>query len=252
MPFSSPADLHPGFPARYNFPTMKSVIARLAFLIFLLPCSAAFGSMTAAQQTAQQEPAPQADAPAKKNARRATETSAPAEPFDKASPAEMSRQCVALDTEAGLIEIEMLGEAAPETARNFLNLAATGAFDTTTFSRIVKGFVVQGGNIATRESLTPALLRRASRTVPDEPNEVKHERGIVSMARSSEPNSATTHFFILVGTASHLDGAFSAFGRVRSGMDVVDRMNTADLDGETPKKPVRLRRASVAPCPQQP
>lgn len=230
---------------------MRSAITRLALVIVLLPGSAVFYGAAAAQQQTQQA-APQTGTPAKKNARREAETRAAGEPFDKATPAEMSRQCVALDTEEGLIEIEMLAEAAPETARNFLNLAATGAYDTTTFNRVVKGFVVQGGNLITRENLTPALMRRAARKVADEPNEIKHERGIVSMARTSEPNSATTHFFILVGTASHLDGTFSAFGRVRSGMDAVDRINTADLDGETPKKPIRLRRARVAPCPQQP
>jgi peptidyl-prolyl cis-trans isomerase B (cyclophilin B) len=161
----------------------------------------------------------------------------------------MSRQCVTLDTEAGPVEIEMLGEAAPETARNFLNLAATKAFDTTTFSRVVRGFVVQGGNLATRETMTPALARRARRTVADEPNLVKHTRGVVSMARANEPNSATTHFFILVGDAPHLDGTFAAFGRVRSGMEVVDKLNAAEVEGDAPKNPVRLRRATVTPCP---
>jgi cyclophilin family peptidyl-prolyl cis-trans isomerase len=192
-----------------------------------------------------------ADAPAKKNARRAAEEP-PAEPFDKATPAEMSKQCVMLDTEAGVIEIEVLAEAAPESARNFLNLSATGAYDTTTFSRVVRDFVVQGGNLTTRERLTPELLRRARRTVPDEPNAVKHARGGVSLARSGEPNSATTHFFILVKDAPHLDGTFAVFGRVRSGMEAVDRINAAELEGETPKQPVRLRRASVAPCAAPP
>lgn len=143
----------------------------------------------------------------------------------------------------------MLAEAAPETARNFLNLAATGAYDTTTFSRVVKGFVIQGGDLATRAHLTPELARRASRTIPDEPNAVKHVRGIVSMARSTQPDSATTHFFILVGDAPHLDGTFAAFGRVRAGMDSVDKINNAEADGEKPKHPVRLNRATVAPCP---
>jgi peptidyl-prolyl cis-trans isomerase B (cyclophilin B) len=190
------------------------------------------------------QPAP----PVKKNARREADAAAAAEPFDKATPAEMSKQCVTLDTEAGAVEIEILAEAAPEAARNFLNLVATGAFDTTTFSRIVKGFVVQGGNLTTRERLTPELLRRARRTVPDEPNAVKHTRGVVSMARTSEPNSATTHFFILVGDAPHLDGTFAAFGRVRSGMEVVDRINAGETEGDAPKHPVRLRRATAAAC----
>lgn len=192
----------------------------------------------------------QADTPAKKaNARPAAEAAPTPEPFDGASVEKMAAQCVTLDTEAGAVEVEMLAEAAPETVRNFLNLAATGAYDTTAFSRVVRGFVVQGGNLSTRETTTAELARRARRAVADEPNPVKHTRGILSMARGDEPNSATTHFFILVGEGAHLDGTFAAFGRVRSGMDVVDKINAAPLEGDKPEKPVRLRRATVAPCP---
>ena len=204
--------------------------------------SLCLSSLCAAQQ--------QTGAPAKKaNARPAAEAQASPEPFDGASVEKMAAQCVTLDTEAGAVEVEMLAEAAPETVRNFLNLAATGAYDTTTFSRVVRGFVVQGGNLSTREALTAELLKRSRRTVADEPNAVKHTRGVLSMARGDEPNSATTHFFILVGEGAHLDGTFSAFGRVRNGMDVVDKINAAPLEGEKPEKPVRLRRATVAPCP---
>ena len=193
----------------------------------------------------------QGPAPVKRNARPAAEEKAAAEPFDRATPAEMAAKCVTLDTAAGVIEMEMLAEAAPETARNFLNLAATGTFDTTVFSRVVPGFVVQGGNLSTREKLTQELLRRGRRTVPDEPNAVKHLRGVVSMARAEEANSATTHFFILVSDSPHLDGTFAAFGRVRSGMEVVDAMNKAEVEGDDPKKPVRLNRATVAACAPQ-
>ena len=160
----------------------------------------------------------------------------------------MAGQCVTLETEAGAIEIEMLAEAAPETARNFLNLAATGAFDTTTFSRVVKDFVVQGGNLSTGQKWTNELAKRASRKIPDEPSYVKHIRGIVSMARPDEPNSATTHFFILVSTASQLDAKFSAFARVTGGMDVVDAINQAEAENEKPAKPVVITRAVVHEC----
>jgi len=205
----------------------------------------------AQQKPAAQTSAPQAKQeaqPAKKNARPETDAATP-EPFDKATVEQMSKQCVTLDTEEGSIVVEMLAEAAPETARNFLNLSATGAYDTTTFSRVVRGFVIQGGDLSTSERVTPELARRSTRTIPDEPNAVKHVRGIVSMARTNQPNSATTHFFILAGDAAHLDGTFAAFGRVRAGMDVVDKINNAELDGEKPKHPVRLNRATVAPCP---
>lgn len=164
----------------------------------------------------------------------------------------MSGQCVTLKTEAGIIEIEMLAGAAPETVRNFLNLAAMGFFDTTTFSRVVKDFVIQGGNITTRQTITLAQAQRASRKIPDEPNDIKHVRGIVSMARSDQPNSATTHFFILVNEAPFLDRKFAAFGRVLRGMEVVDEINGAPTEGEKPVKPVRITQAVVAPCAQTP
>lgn len=170
------------------------------------------------------------------------------EPFDGATVARMAEQCVTLETESGVIVIEMLAEAAPETSRNFLNLAATGAFNTTTFSRIVRGFVIQGGNLSTSERWSRELSERARRTIPDEPSYVKHVRGIVSMARPDAPNSATTHFFILVNEAAQLDGKFAAFGRVVRGMEVVEAINNMPAENEKPAKPVRVVRATVAAC----
>ena len=89
---------------------------------------------------------------------------------------------------------------------------------------------------------------RAARRVPDEPNRISHSRGIVSLARPDEPNSATSHFFILVADSTFLDGTFTAFARVVSGMDVVDELNRMDVDGEKPVKPVRLNKVSVYEC----
>jgi peptidyl-prolyl cis-trans isomerase B (cyclophilin B) len=217
-------------------------------LLISVLCAACLAPTAGAQQAGAQQGA-QKPAPAEKKANARPEAAAPAEPFDGAAVEKMAAQCVTLDTEAGVILVEMLAEAAPETARNFLNLAATGAYDTTTFSRVVRGFVVQGGDLSTREKMTHELSRRARRTVADEPNAVKHVRGVVSMARASEPNSATTHFFILVGDGPHLDGTFAAFGRVRSGMEAADAINRAEVEGERPARPVRIRRATVAPCP---
>jgi peptidyl-prolyl cis-trans isomerase B (cyclophilin B) len=132
--------------------------------------------------------------------------------------------------------------------RSFLNLAATGALDSTTFSRIVPGFVIQGGNLSTSERWSAELSARMSRHLPDEPSDLKHVRGIVSMARSDEPNSATTHFFILVGDGPNLDGKFSAFGRVIRGMEVADAINRAPSESEKPSVPVRIKQAEVGRC----
>ena len=165
------------------------------------------------------EPTP-VPTPRKANERPPAKTTGPAEPFDRATIAEMAAKCVRFDTEAGAIELEMLPESAPETVRAFLNLVASGALDTTTFSRVVPGFVVQGGNLSTRLTMTPDIAARAQQTIMDEPNLILHIRGVVSMARPDTPNGATTHFFILVGDAPHLNGTFTAFARVTKGMDV--------------------------------
>ena len=197
---------------------------------------------------AQATPNGPVEAPKKANVRTAEPPAAPAEPFDGAPVEKMAGQCVTLETELGAIEIAMMPEIAPETVRNFLNLAATGDLDTTTFSRTVKDFVIQGGNLSTSEKWSAQLLRRMQRRIPDEPGIVKHVRGIVSMARTDEPNSATTHFFILVGNGSNLDGRFSAFGTVTRGIEIADQINQAPADGEKPQKAVRINRAIVAPC----
>lgn len=180
----------------------------------------------------------------------ASPSPAAAEPFDRADVKTMAEKCVSLDTEAGLIELELYPEHAPESVRSFLNLTATGLFDGTSFSRVVRGFVIQGGNMWSREGgkVSRAIGERARRTLPDEPNKILHERGVVSMARPDEPNRATTDFFILVAAAPYLDGKFAAFGRVTKGMDVVDAINKAPVTDEKPDKPVRVRKATVTPC----
>jgi len=216
--------------------------------LYRIICVVILVAMVAINVMAQATPNGPVEAPKKANIR-APEPAAPAaEPFDGSPVEKMAGQCVTLETELGPIEIAMMPEIAPETVRNFLNLAATGALDTTTFSRTVKDFVIQGGNLSTSEKWSAELSRRMARKIPDEPGIVKHVRGIVSMARTDEPNSATTHFFILVGNGSHLDGKFAAFGTVTKGIEVADQINQAPADGEKPQKPVRISRAVVAAC----
>jgi peptidyl-prolyl cis-trans isomerase B (cyclophilin B) len=214
-------------------------------------CLIAFISAANAQSKAPSKK-PETAAPQivkKSNQRPAAPSKKLPEPFEKATVETMATKCVEFNTEAGVIRLEMFPESAPETVRSFLNLSATGAFDTTTFSRIVPGFIVQGGNLGTRDKLTNELAERSNRTVRDEPNQIKHERGILSMARTDAPNSATTSFFILVGTASHLDGTFAAFGRITSGMEVVDAINKMPIEGDKPTKPVRIKKVIVSDCP---
>jgi len=202
----------------------------------------------AATAVCAQNPSPSADTLKKANARPVASPTPKVEPFAGASIEQMMGQCVSLETEQGLIVFETLPNKAPETVRGFLNLAASGALNTTTFSRTVKGFVIQGGNLSTSEKWGAELSARMQRSLPDEPNDVKHVRGIVSMARGEEPNSATTHFFILVGDGPHLDGKFAAFGRVLRGIEVADSINRAPAEEEKPVSPVRITHATVSRC----
>jgi peptidyl-prolyl cis-trans isomerase B (cyclophilin B) len=198
----------------------------------------------AAAANAQTKPA------AKKNPRPAAKVAKPAvEPFAKSTAAEMAEQCVKFETEAGNLELEFFPETSPETVRNFLQIVAKGFYNTTNFSRVVPGFVVQGGKLSTSENRSDALYERSQKMIKDEPSAVKHRRGVISMARSDQPNSASTQFFILIGEeAAHLDGSFSAFGRVVKGMEIADKINKADVIGEKPVKPVKLLKATVYKC----
>ncbi len=216
--------------------------------LFFSALGVVMSAVAATAQIPASNPQTPADAARKANARPGDAAAPPPEPFDGASIEKMAGQCVTLETEAGPIEIEMMSEVAPESVRSFLNLAATGALDTTTFSRVVKGFIIQGGNLSTGEKWGVELSKRAARRLPDEPGLVKHVRGIVSMARTDEPNSASTNFFILVGEGPHLNSKFAAFGRVRKGIEVADAINGAQTEGEKPVKAVRINRAVVAKC----
>lgn len=221
------------------------MLRRIVFVSALLAFSA--GIVLAQQPT----PLPEVKETPKANARPTPAVDAKPEPFDKADVKTLAAQCVTLDTEAGMIEMEMFPEHAPESVRNFLNVIALGLFDTTSFDRVVPNFVIQGGSIWSREDkkVTKAMGERARRTVPDEPNKILHERGIVSMARRDESNTATTNFFILVAAAAYLDNKFAAFGRVTKGMDVVDAINKAPVSEEKPEKPVRIKKATITACP---
>src|SRR4029079_2228503 len=97
--------------------------------------------------------------------------------------------------------------------------------------RVCKVFASQGRNLQTSEKWSETLAKRMSHRLPDEPGLVKHVRGIVSMARTEEPNSAPTHLFILAAPAPHLDSKFAAFGTVTKGMEIVDAINQAPVDG---------------------
>ncbi len=142
------------------------------------------------------------------------------EPFAEATPDQL-RRVVRLNTTLGVMKIQMEPDWAPHAVQRFLMLAATGWYDHTAFHRIAKGFVVQGGMADARTSGPTHPADRWINPLQGEfHSEIKHMRGIVSMAHTDDPNSATTSFFIVLGPAPHLDGNYAAFGRVVDGLDV--------------------------------
>jgi cyclophilin family peptidyl-prolyl cis-trans isomerase len=167
------------------------------------------------------------------------------EPFLNATPDEM-RKTVTLKTTLGSIKIEMKPDWAPNHVRNFLKLVSTGWYDGTAFHRLVRGFVLQGGMPDGRASGPTHPADRWVHTLKGEfRSDVKHVRGIVSMARTDDPDSATSSFFIMLGDSPPLDGQYSAFGRVVAGMEVLDAFEKEEVDGETPRRRLELIEARV-------
>lgn len=167
------------------------------------------------------------------------------DPFEKATAAELGQYRAVLDTSLGEIEVEMLADKAPETVRNFLQLAAAGVYDDTLFHRVVPNFVIQTGSPTHRQ--TPLSQKQAAliHTLKPEFTDTPNVPGILSMARGDDPASATTSFFICTGECRGLDNQYAVFARVVRGMDVVSAIGAVPVDGETPRTPVVVRKVRV-------
>ena len=168
------------------------------------------------------------------------------EPFKDATRDQM-RKDVLLRTSLGDMTVEVDPGLAPEHARNFLKLVQTGWYDHTAFHRVVPGFVIQGGIGSTREGNKSHPADRWVRRLKAEFSLIKHERGVLSMARGSDPDSAQTSFFIVLGPASHLDGKYTIFGKIIDGFDTLDRIEKVARNGETPVERIELIEAVIKP-----
>jgi peptidyl-prolyl cis-trans isomerase B (cyclophilin B) len=166
------------------------------------------------------------------------------EPFASDPPASLAQYRAVLETSAGPITVEFFPDKAPEHVRNFLRLASAGVFDGTAFHRVVRGFVVQTGWLNTRGPLTEKQ-QKLVRPLQPEFSDVPHTKGILSMARGDDPASATTSFFIVTGNASSLDGKYTVFGRVVDGLNVVDAIEQAPLNGEEPVTRIELKTVRI-------
>jgi len=156
-----------------------------------------------------------------------------------------------IETRFGEMEIELLPGKAPGHVKNFLDLARKRFYDGTTFHRVIPDFMIQGGCPNTRDPKSTRATHGtgdAGYKLAAEFNDTPHKRGVVSMARANDPNSAGSQFFICVADAPFLDKQYSAFGRVVRGLEVADRIVSSPRDGrDNPNERVEMKVRVVEP-----
>ncbi len=144
------------------------------------------------------------------------------------------------------IHIELMPDAAPITVKNFTDLVKEGFYDGLTFHRIIPGFMIQGGDPQGNGMGGAKNKIKGEFSQNGVNNPLRHTRGVISMARAYDPNSASSQFFIMHADAPHLDGAYAAFGKVTSGMDTVDEIAAIPTDyNDRPKVAVRMKRVYI-------
>ena len=142
-----------------------------------------------------------------------------------------AQEIAVIETKFGKIEMEFFADKAPGHVKNFKDLAKKGFYDGTIFHRVIPGFMIQGGDPNTKsDDRTTHGMGGPGYSIQGEFNDTPHKRGILSMARSQNPNSAGSQFFIVVKKSSFLDGKYTAFGKVLSGMAVADQIVNAPRD----------------------
>ena len=166
------------------------------------------------------------------------------EPFSTEPSEELSRYRAILDTSMGEITLSFTPDKAPNHVRNFLRLAQAGIYDGMSFHRVVKGFVIQSGHLPTRGPLNETQ-QKFVRPMTAEFNDQIHDKGTLSMARLSDPNSASTSFFIVTARSQALDNQYTVFGKVESGLDVVEKIEAVAVNGEEPAQRVELRKVTL-------
>ena len=144
------------------------------------------------------------------------------------------------------IKAELYPETAPNTVRNFISLVKRGFYDGLIFHRVISGFMIQGGCPDGIGTGGPGYSIKGEFAQNGFPNSLKHTRGVLSMARAMNPNSAGSQFFIMHEDAPHLDGAYASFGKVTEGMDVVDEIAAVRTDyNDRPLKEQKIKSVTV-------
>ena len=158
----------------------------------------------------------------------------------------MQNPVVTFETSAGAIKAELYPEVAPNTVNNYISLIKSGFYDGTIFHRVIPGFMIQGGDPEGTGMGGPDYSIRGEFSDNGFQNDLKHSRGVLSMARTMMPNSAGSQFFLMVADAPHLDGQYAAFGKVTEGMDAADKIVSARRDrSDRPKEDQTMIKVTV-------
>ena len=160
----------------------------------------------------------------------------------------MANPIVTIEMEnGGVIKVELYPEIAPNTVNNFLSLVNKGFYDGLIFHRVIPGFMIQGGDPQGTGMGGPGYrIKGEFKHNGFSQNNLKHDRGVLSMARSMMPDTAGSQFFIMHDKAPHLDGEYAAFGKVIEGMDVVDRIADTPTDyNDRPRTEQRMKKVTA-------
>lgn len=173
----------------------------------------------------------------------------------KVAPRDYANTLAVLQTDMGDITLKFYYDKAPKHVENFVDLAASGFYDGTMFHRVIPGFMIQAGDPLTKKAEDPRRPYGTGGNVVDgkevrikaEFNDTTHKRGVLSMARASDPNSASSQFFIVVKDSPFLDHQYSAFGEVVSGMEVADKIAAAPRNAaDRPNQPIRIKKVVLS------
>ena len=159
----------------------------------------------------------------------------------------MANPVVTFEMENGdIIKAELYPDIAPNTVNNFISLVSSGFYDGLIFHRVIRGFMIQGGDPQGSGMGGPGYSIRGEFSGNGFKNDLKHSRGVLSMARAMNPNSAGSQFFIMHASAPHLDGQYAAFGKVTEGIENVDKIADTDVDyNDRPLKEQKIRKVTV-------
>lgn len=159
----------------------------------------------------------------------------------------MENPIVTFEMENGdIMKAELYPNLAPNTVHNFISLAGSGFYDGLIFHRVIRGFMIQGGDPEGTGMGGPGYAIKGEFAQNGFENDLKHTAGILSMARSMMPDSAGSQFFIMHKDAPHLDGAYAAFGKITEGMDVVDKIAETTVDyNDRPMETQKIKKVTV-------